>query len=149
MFTPSTPQPSGYPVVVRSAAGERAALSGGTPTPLLNPSVLRDMEREFADSAVVPRFARDFSVSLGDKIDRLDSRLRAGDVLAAQDAAVSLSTSADMIGAERLGEVARAALDILLPPGSDAGANLLLITRLRTCAAETLRELELSYPASA
>lgn len=135
-------------MVVRPAAGERAALAGGTSTPLLNPSVLQDMEREFSDSGVVPRFARDFSVSLGDKIDRLDSRLLDGDVLAAQDAVISLSTSADMIGAERLGEVARAALDVLFNPGSDAGANLLLITRLRTCAAETLRELEISYPAS-
>lgn len=135
-------------MVVRPAAGERAAPSGDSSTPLLDPSVLQDMEREFSDSGVVPRFARDFSVSLGDKIDRLERRLEDGDVLAARDAVVSLSTSADMVGAGRLGELARAALDVLSDPGSDAGANLLLITRLRTCAAETLRELELSYPAS-
>lgn len=105
------------------------------------------MERDFADTGVVARFARDFSLSLAEKIDRLDRRVQDGDTLGASDAAVSLCTSADMIGAVRLGDAARAALDSLAV--TDAHAYGKVVEGLRTCASDTLRELELTYPGGA
>jgi hypothetical protein len=112
---------------------------------LLDPRVLRDMQQDFSDTGVVPRFARDFSTSLGDKLDRLDLRVRDGDTTGARDAAISLSISADMIGAGRLRDAARAARTSL---GADASADSAAVELLRACAADTLRQLELTYPGS-
>ena len=144
MSTPCIPEPRDNQQNGDAASEEEAVRAFGEPAPLLDPAVLRDMERDFADTAVVARFARDFSLSLGDKIDRFDRRLQDGNALGASDAAVSLCTSADMIGAERLGAAARAALDSLA--GGDARTYSGVIEGLRTCASDTLRELELTYP---
>jgi hypothetical protein len=141
---PSIPDPRGDHQNGDAASREGADRGTDAPTPVLDPSVLRDMERDFSDSGVVARFARDFSVSLGDKIDRLDHRMRDGDALGASDAALSLIISADMIGAGQLGAAARAALDSLA--GADATTRTAIIEGLRTCASDTLTELALTYP---
>jgi hypothetical protein len=144
---PSTPEPRGDQQNGDTAPHGDVDRGPGAPAPLLDPTVLRDMERDFSDPGVVARFARDFSSSLEEKIDRLDRRMQDGNTLGASDAALSLIISADMVGAERLGAAARAALDSLT--GADATTRTAVIEGLRTCASDTLRELGRSYPSDA
>lgn len=112
----------------------------GKAAPLLDPAVLRDMQRDFSDPAAVQRFARDFCADLPGKIDRLDLRLAEEDAVAAEDAVLSVTTSAAMVGALRLGQAGRATLR-LIATGNLAGARR-TVSLLRACADDTLRELQ-------
>lgn len=103
------------------------------------------MERDFVDTAVVTRFAHDFRASLDGKIDRLQTRIRDGDAIGAADAVLSVTTSAAMVGARRLGQAALV-IQRLVASHDLEGAERSL-TLLRACGAETSRELEALYPA--
>lgn len=101
------------------------------------------MEGDFSDADVVKRFARDFSTSLEEKMDRLDLRLQADDATGAYDAVLSLTTSSAMVGAERLAQAARV-LQRMIAADDLAGARR-STALLRACGAETLRELQEQY----
>lgn len=102
------------------------------------------MERDFADPAVVRRFAHDFSSTLEQKIDRLEWRLRAGDITGAEDAVLSVTASAAMAGAVRLSQAALATQRLLATDGLDGALRSMAL--LRACAAETLHALQGMYP---
>jgi HPt (histidine-containing phosphotransfer) domain-containing protein len=116
----------------------------GKAAQLLDPAVLRDMQRDFSDPAAVQRFARDFCADLPGKIDRLDSRLTDGDAAGAEDAVLSVTTSAAMAGALRLGQAGRAT-HRLIATGNLEGARR-TVTLLRACAADTIREFQDDRP---
>lgn len=101
------------------------------------------MERDFAGTTVVASFVRDFSATLTGKIDRLDARLHARDTTAASDAVLSVTTSAAMVGAERLTQAAQATRRLI--GDDDLDAALRSVAALRACAAETVRELQERY----
>jgi HPt (histidine-containing phosphotransfer) domain-containing protein len=102
------------------------------------------MRRDFSDPSVVERFARDFCGSLMGKIDRLDGRLQDDDVMGAEDAALSLTTSAAMVGAVRLAQAA-GATQRSISAGSLEDARRSL-ARLRACGTDTVSELQDGYP---
>jgi HPt (histidine-containing phosphotransfer) domain-containing protein len=106
--------------------------------------VLRDMERDFSDPGVVQRFARDFSVSVPEKIDRLDRGIRAGDLAGAVDAISGVATSAVMVGATRLSQAALATQRLIAAEGLEAAGRSVAL--LRVCAADTVAELQGAYP---
>lgn len=116
----------------------------GKAAPLVDPSVLGDMARDFSDPAVVLRFARDFSATLEGKLERLELRIGAGDATGAEDAVLSVTTSAMMVGAVRLNRVA-GAIHRMITAGDLDGARR-AVALLRACAADTLRELGVDYP---
>ncbi|MHA7217779.1 Hpt domain-containing protein [Arthrobacter sp. MDT1-48-3] len=130
-----TALPQGDAVRVPDAPGRAA--------PLLDLDVLRDMERDFPDTFVVERFARDFSETLEGKIDRLEAWLQDGDPMAAQDAVLSVTTSAAMVGATRLKQAALATQRFLA--ADDLGAAQRSVALLRGCATDTVRELLDTY----
>ncbi len=103
------------------------------------------MERDFSDPGVVQRFARDFSVSVPEKIDRLDRAILAGNLTGALDAVTGVATSAVMVGAIRLSQAALATQRLIVGEGLEAAARSVAL--LRACAADTVRELQEAYPA--
>ena len=116
----------------------------GKAAPLVDPSVLGDMARDFSDPAVVLRFARDFSTTLEGKIERLGLRVEAGDAAGAEDAVLSVTTSALMVGAVRLDRAARAVQRMIAAHDLDGARRAIAL--LRACAADTLGELRARYP---
>lgn len=120
-----------------------AASVSGKAAPLLDLRVLRDMERDFSDPAVVERFARDFAATLEEKIVRLQLALQDGDAVGAYDAVLSLTTSSAMVGAERLAQAASALRRSIA--ADDVPSARRSIALLRSCAADTERELLETY----
>lgn len=125
-------------------------MDGAAPLPddaaalLVDPAVLADMTRDFSDTVVVRRFARDFSATLEGKLDRLELRIADGDATGAEDAVLSVTTSARMVGAMRLDRAARA-VHGTITAGDLEGARSGLAA-LRACATDTLGELRATYP---
>lgn len=125
------------------AAAVAEVSAPGTAAPLLDPRVLQDMERDFPNSTVVERFAHDFCDTLGAKLDRLSTSVASGDVQAAQDAVLSLTSSAAMVGAQRLCQAARSAERQIAAADLEAAGRALPL--LRACSAKTQQELERTY----
>ncbi|BBE24009.1 hypothetical protein MN0502_28920 [Arthrobacter sp. MN05-02] len=140
-----TPPPPGQHQAGAPPQGDavRVPDAPGKAAPLLDLDVLRDMERDFPDTFVVERFARDFSETLEGKIDRLETWLQDGDPIAAQDAVLSVTTSAAMVGAMRLKHAALATQRFLA--AGDLGAARRSVALLRGCATDTVRELLETY----
>ncbi len=103
------------------------------------------MAGDFTDASVVARFARDFAASLDDKLDRLYRRIQDRDATGAEDAALSVTTSAALVGALRLNQTALATRRLIAADDLDGAQRSVAL--LRACAADTLRELEGHYPA--
>ncbi len=116
----------------------------GKAAPLVDPSVLGDMARDFSDPAVVLRFARDFSATLEGKLERLELRIGAGDATGAEDAVLSVTTSAMMVGAVRLDQAARVVHRMIVAHDLDGARRASAL--LRACAADTLGVLRAGYP---
>ena len=112
---------------------------------LVDPSVLIDMERDFSDVSVVGRFASDFCDSLEGKIDRVERSLEADDAIGASDAALSVTTSAVMVGAPRLAQAAVATQRLATDGHLSAARRSIAV--LRACAADTVRETQAGYGA--
>jgi hypothetical protein len=111
--------------------------------PILDLSVLRELEDEMGGTGVARNFARDY-ISIWDKRLRyLERSVEDNDPDAAMDAALSLKNSALMIGATRL---AKLAIEVqrLVKCGDLARVQQLLPAVAR--AGElTVRELKLGY----
>lgn len=141
--TPSSPDQYQGRYPVDGAAPRRDAArfleDHGTAAPLVDSTVLADMVRDFSDPAVVSRFVRDFCATLEGKVDRLNLRIEAGDAAGAEDAVLSVTTSAMMVGAVRLHHAARAVHRMISSDDLDGARRAVAL--LRGCAAETLGEL--------
>ncbi|WP_140395042.1 hypothetical protein [Arthrobacter sedimenti] len=116
----------------------------GKAAPLLDPAVLRDMERDFPGTSVVERFARDFAETLVGKLDRLEFRVAEGDPTRAEDAVLSVTTSAAMVGATRLTHAAIATQRLIAADDLEGAQRSVAL--LRACAADTICELQETYP---
>lgn len=141
--SPGEPRETG--AAVGSDAAPASAVPAGT-APLLEPEALQEMERDFSDTTVVERFAREFASTLVPRLDRLAERIGQGDALGAQDAVLSIASSAAMIGAVRLAGLARAVQRLLVEDDLDGASGSL--GALRTCGDDTLGALHSGYPGS-
>lgn len=112
--------------------------------PLVDPAVLADMTRDFSDPVIVHRFAQDFSATLEGKLDRLELRLAAGDATGAEDAVLSVTTSARMVGALRLDRAAGAIHGMITADDLHGARGGLVM--LRVCSTDTIAELRAAYP---
>lgn len=141
----STSSPLGHTTDSSAASPHDDAAAGApnAPAQLVDLSVLQEMERDFLDTSVVERFARDFSATLDGKIDRLHLRIQDGDRTARQDAVRSVATSASMIGAARLTQAALA-MEQHMAAG-DVEAAQRSIALLRACGVDTVRALHATY----
>ncbi len=129
---------------LRRSGADQIPAAEGQAAPLLVAAVLEEMKGDFSDPTVVARFARDFCSSLEAKIDRLDLRLQDGDMTATADAALSLTTSAAMVGAVRLGQLALSIQRSITAESFDDAQGALDL--LRACGAEPVAELQRTSP---
>lgn len=73
---------------------------------LLNPAVLERLREELeGDEGVWRIFVQNFIDHLPERIERLRQTLTTGDLRGAMDAVLSLKTSSQMVGAERLADM--------------------------------------------
>jgi len=138
---PGSDQEHETAIASAEAAAKASALRSAAP--LLDLQVLEDMERDFPDSTVAERFAEDFCATLEGKLERLTTALESRDAVNAQDAVLSLTSSAAMVGALRLNQAARAAERHIATDQLEAAARSLPL--LQACGAETQQELQRTY----
>ncbi|WP_458781343.1 Hpt domain-containing protein [Arthrobacter sp. D3-16] len=75
--------------------------------PLLNPAVLERLREELeGDEGVWRIFVQNFIGHLPERLERLRQALTTGDFRGSMDAVLSLKTSSQMVGAERLADMA-------------------------------------------
>ncbi|WP_104136666.1 Hpt domain-containing protein [Arthrobacter sp. ZGTC131] len=123
--------------------GQQGGLQDDSQEPILDLSVLRELEEELGGTGVAHNFARDY-ISIWDKRLRyLERSVEDNDPDAAMDAALSLKNSALMIGATRL---ARLAIEVqrLVKCGDLVQVRQLLPAVERT-GELTVSELKLGY----
>lgn len=123
---------------------------GSSTLPTLDQTVLDRLRTELDDDEGLWRsFVLDFIANLPHRIERLRLTLTTGDVAGAVDAVLSLKTSSQMVGAERL---AGMALELELSlrqaaSGDDPAVALPRLAaahflRIKTCAQQTDHHLE-------
>ncbi|MDR6416979.1 Hpt domain-containing protein [Pseudarthrobacter sulfonivorans] len=94
--------------------------------PLLDPTVVDRLRDELDDSdGVWSAFLHNFIALLPDRTERLRLTLTTGDLAGALDSVLSLKTSSQMVGAERLAELAFD-LERSLRSGADAEPERIL-----------------------
>lgn len=115
----------------------------GPQEPVLDLSVLRELEEELGGSGVAHNFARDYISIWEKRLRYLERSVEDNDPDAAMDAALSLKNSALMVGATRL---AKLAIEVqrLVKNGDLAGVQQLLPAVARA-GALTVNELKLGY----
>ncbi|MEW1812536.1 Hpt domain-containing protein [Pseudarthrobacter phenanthrenivorans] len=120
-----------------------------TALPLLDPAVLEKLHEELEDGLGLWKvFVSNFIALLPTRIERLRVSLTTGDLTGSLDAVLSLKTSSQMVGAERL---AGLALDLEQAIRTNPGADLnhllpwLASTHLKAiqrCSRQTTDQLE-------
>lgn len=110
--------------------------------PLVDPSVLRELEIQLDDRAAARSFAQDFVRIWERRFERV-TRTIAGHDPAAWDAVLSIKTASIMVGAARLAHMAGELENMIRSgPGVPPGA----VEAMALCGRETVRELQ-SYSA--
>jgi hypothetical protein len=123
--------------------GQQDGAQDDSQEPVVDLSVLHELEEEMGGTRVAYNFARDY-ISIWDKRLRyLERSVEDNDPDAAMDAALSLKNSALMVGATRLATLA-IEVQRLVKSGDLAGVRRLLPLVART-GALTVRELKLGY----
>lgn len=115
----------------------------GSQEPVLDLSVLRELEEELGGSGVAHNFARDYISIWEKRLRYLERSVEDNDPDAAMDAALSLKNSALMVGATRLAKLAME-VQRLVKSGDLAGVQHLL-PAVAQAGALTVKELKLGY----
>jgi HPt (histidine-containing phosphotransfer) domain-containing protein len=111
--------------------------------PVLDLSVLRELEEELGGSGVAHNFARDYISIWEKRLRYLERSVEDNDPDAAMDAALSLKNSALMVGATRL---AKLAIEVQrLVKGGDLAGVQQLLPAVARAGALTVKELKLGY----
>ncbi|VXB76918.1 HPt (Histidine-containing phosphotransfer) domain-containing protein [Arthrobacter sp. 9AX] len=113
--------------------------------PLLNSTVLDRLRAELdQDEGIWKIFVQDFVAHLPARIEKLRLALTTGDPVGAMDAVLSLKTSSQMVGAERLAGLALDMERLLRVDHHDDGPAVVLprlaavhLTELRRCTQQT------------
>ncbi|MET1086957.1 MAG: Hpt domain-containing protein [Arthrobacter sp.] len=128
------------------ADGASATTQGDEdPRPLLDSTVLDRLRAELDhDEGIWKIFVQDFVAQLPGRIEKLRLSLTTGDPVGAMDAVLSLKTSSQMVGAERLAGLAVELERQLRVAHRDDGPAIVLpqvaaghLTDLRRCAQQT------------
>lgn len=126
------------------------AENNGHSVPLLDPAVLERLRDELeGDEGIWKIFIRNFIAQLPTRTERLRHTLTTGDAKGAMDAVLSLRTSSQMVGAERLADLALQVEESLRdsPPHTDPatvlpGLAATYMKRIRRCTAQTTHLLK-------
>ncbi|MCU1530499.1 MAG: hypothetical protein JWO49_70 [Arthrobacter sp.] len=119
-----------------------APAQGGMP-PVLDLTVLADLESEVNGPAVAHSFARDYITLWNRRLEKLTSALDNNDGETALDASLSLKNSSAMVGATRLSALAKI-LRQFIGSGNLSGARSLL-PQVAEQGHETIKELRQNY----
>ncbi|WP_434993347.1 Hpt domain-containing protein [Arthrobacter sp. Ld5] len=111
--------------------------------PLVDLTVLADLERQLNDPGPARAFARDFIAGFGDRHLRLARSVADEDLPAAVEAALSLRSSSIMVGAERLAALASSFEAAVTAADLDAARRSL--PDIEQCGFATIEELEARY----
>jgi hypothetical protein len=116
---------------------------GGEELPLLDGSVLQDLEAELGQRQVAWNFANDYAAMWGKRQRGLLDSLEREDHAAALDAVISLKVSSAMVGGLRLQRLAQTLETAIRKGDLSGGAALLALISLHGQA--TVKELQLRY----
>ena len=111
--------------------------------PLLDLTVLQELEDELDSSAVARTFARDYTEIWGQRYGHLKTALAAEDVADALDAIISLKIASAMVGALRLAELAETMQGLIRSGDWDFCQELMPLIEAQ--GRRTMRELQLRY----
>ncbi|PPB48890.1 hypothetical protein C4K88_09110 [Arthrobacter pityocampae] len=111
--------------------------------PLLDLTVLGDLERQLGEPGPARAFVRDYIAAFGDRYLRLERSITDQDPAAALEAVLSLRSSSIMVGAERLAALA-SALGTAVSSASPGSARRAL-PELERCGLATIGKLETLY----
>jgi len=110
--------------------------------PILDATVLGDLEEELADSGLMCRFAADYAALWQPRLRRLAVAVEDQDRDAALDAAISVKVSAAMIGGLRLARIAETLEHAIRRDILDDGHMMLALAETGRA---TVKQIELRY----
>jgi hypothetical protein len=111
--------------------------------PLVDTSILEDLEEELNGSELAVRFARDYAAMWDLRYTRLAAAVESQDRAAALDAIISLKITSTMVGGLRLARLAET-LENVIRQG-DFGQGQSLMERVADHGDRTVLELQTSY----
>ncbi|MBT2532089.1 Hpt domain-containing protein [Arthrobacter sp. ISL-48] len=111
--------------------------------PLVDASILQDLEQELNGSELAVRFAQDYAALWELRYTRLAAAVQSQDRAAALDAIISLKITSKMIGGLRLARLAET-LETVIRQG-DFGRGQELMERVADHGDRTVEELQVSY----
>lgn len=114
--------------------------------PLVDLTVLSQLERQLNDPRPARAFARDYITGFEDRYLRLSNSVGNRDLPAAIDAALSLRNSSTMVGAARLSAMAASFETAVTSADLDTARRAL--PAIERCGMDTIDELESRYLAS-
>lgn len=117
--------------------------SGQGPPPVLDRTILADLEEDFDSPAVARSFAQDYIGLWKQRLDRLTFAVNSDDREAALDAGLSLKNSSAMVGAVRLSVLAVKLLQIIQCGDMPSARNLLPVVAEQ--GDETIRAIQHDY----
>lgn len=131
------------PVTHVPAAAAALALEAASVLPLIDASVLGELEDELAGSGLAQRFARDYAAMWDLRLARLGTAVDSQDEASALDAVISLKISSTMVGGVRLARLAEL-LEDLIRQGDFVQGQALMAGVARD-GARTVSELQSTY----
>ena len=122
---------------------------GSDPPPLMDPSVLEILRADLDNNGLWKVFVQDFIENLPHRNACLRLTLTTGDLSGALDAVLSLKTSSQMVGAERLASLAVDLERSIRADTHEADPALALprlaaarLTRIKQCSQQTIHCLQ-------
>ncbi|NUS35348.1 MAG: Hpt domain-containing protein [Pseudarthrobacter sp.] len=141
--TADSPLPGVLPVPSVPAGTAAPSLEAAALLPLIDATVLDELDDELAGSGLAQRFARDYAAMWDQRLSRLGAAVDSQDEDSALDAVISLKISSAMVGGVRLAKLAEL-LEALIRQGDFAQGQVLMLG-VALDGARTVSELQSTY----
>lgn len=125
------------------AAGAAHSLKAAALLPLIDATVLDELDDELAGSGLARRFARDYTAMWDTRLARLGTAVDSQDEASALDAVISLKISSAMVGGLRLAKLAEV-LEALIREGDFVQGQAMMAGVARD-GARTVSELQSTF----
>jgi HPt (histidine-containing phosphotransfer) domain-containing protein len=125
------------------AAGAAHSLKAAALLPLIDATVLDELDDELAGSGLARRFARDYAAMWDMRLARLGTAVDSQDEASALDAVISLKISSAMVGGVRLAKLAEV-LEALIRQG-DFIQGQAMMAGVAQDGARTVSELQSTF----
>ncbi len=137
-FPPAGVEPPSIP-----PAGAAHSLKAAALLPLIDTTVLDELDDELAGSGLARRFARDYAAMWDTRLSRLGTAVDSQDEASALDAVISLKISSAMVGGVRLAKLAEV-LEALIRQG-DFVQGRAMMAGVAHDGARTVSELQSTF----